>query len=270
MRFFRQGSLIACVASLVACGGSGNGGDVVADSDDSPLVVVNVIASPAPSARVFANTTVLPNGSAFVCPPIQDGSCSYYACTPRPLGGAAPATAGTVTIAGGLQALAFAPKSNGTYDPQQLTGALFAGGETLTATSAGTPDVAAFNLSTKAPKTATLTAPTIPTTADWTIDRTQPIALAWTGLSATETVSIAIGANTDNPNEVECTFPGDAGQGTVSAAALAHLPTGDGYFEIASQTRAGVSDTPWFVRFKVGVDAVDGSGAILVGAAQLK
>lgn len=269
MLITRARLLALCLALVPACGGSSTG-DTIPDSDDSPLVIVNVIATPAPSARVFANTTVLPNGSAYVCPPIKDGSCTFYACTPRPLGSAPPATAGAVTIAGGLQSLAFVPKSNGTYDPQQLTGALFAGGETLTATSAGTPDVAAFSLGTKAPKVATLSAPTIPTNTDWPIDRTQPIELAWTGLSSTETVSVAIGANTNLPLEVECTFPGDAGKGTISAAALGHLPAGGGYFEIASQTRAGKSDAPWFVRFKVGVDAVDASGAILVGGAELQ
>lgn len=263
-------SLLASLCSLVACGGGSSNPDTVADSDDSPLVVVNLSASPAPAARVFANTTVLPNGSAYVCPPVTEGDCTYYKCTRRAAGTAAPATAGTVTIAGGLQALGFIPESDGTYEPQQLQSALFAGGETLTATSVGTPDVAAFSVSTKAPKLVTVSAPTIPTATDWTIDRTAAINLAWTGLSATESVTVAIGANTNDPIEIECTFRGDAAQGTISAAALGHLPAGDGYFEIVSQTRAGLSNAPWFVRFKIGLDGVDTNGTILVGGAKLQ
>lgn len=266
----RCACLSICSLSLLACGDSS---DVPKDIDDHPLGVVSLTASPAPSASLYATTTFLPGGSAFVCgaPPPSVGNCTVYLCTPRAVGSppAVQPNAGVVSVDGGAMPLVFSPGSDGWYDPIQKATAVFVGGETLTASAVGTADVPAFVAKTKAPKVATISAPALPS-GDWVVDRTTPIELTWSGLSSAERVSVTFGANTTNPNEIECLFDGDAGSGTVPAEALAHLPAGDGYFQILSRTQAVVADKPWNVRFTANMQAVDATGATFTGGAQIK
>jgi hypothetical protein len=234
-------------------------------STDGPVGFVTLSGTSMP-ASVLANATFLPGGPAYNCDQTPAGACIFYSCTPRS-GSAGPSPAanpGAIDVTGGLQSLRFTPLADGTYDPVHLTGALWNGGEMLTVTAPG-GGVPAFTESLSAPRLATVSAPALPAT-DWNVDRTKDLTFSWSGLT-TDDLIVIFGSNSVNPIEVDCTFPGSAGTGTVGASALALLPAGSGYFQVISRSVSLVGAGPWQVKFRVESDAVSPAGAPFNGGA---
>ncbi len=268
--------------ALAGCGTSGTDGgsdlalagdlSTVADLAQAGLLGFVTLSSTSQPARGFANATFLPDGPAFACAAQNFGPCTFYSChAPPPTesdGGSGPAAnAGAIDVGGGSQAIHFAPRADGTYDPLTLTGAVWSGGEMLTVDAAGNA-VPFFHGAIAAPRLATVGAPGLPA-SDWMVDRTIDLAFTWSGVSS-EKLLVSFGSNSADPIEVECVFTGSDGAGTVPAASLALLPAGSGYFQVVSRGEDTLQAGPWQVRFRADADALAPDGTPFNGGAQFQ
>lgn len=277
--------LLLCLA---ACGGSsattpdGGGATDASPSDAGRLDAgpssdaaapanvgfITLLSDTAP-AHARASATFLTGGPAYLCTEQPSGACTLYRCTPRPGASTRPAPhAGIVQLTGLTQPLSLTPATDGSYPASILqTTSLWTGGETLTASAPGA-SVPAFTTSVMTPRRITLSAPTLPT-GDWMIDRAQPIALTWSGATA-EDIIVTLGVITIDPVELECVFPASAGAGTLPAAALGLLPTGDAYYTIVSRTRQQVDTADWRITLRADTDAILPDARLVAGQAVLR
>lgn len=121
---------------------------------------------------------------------------------------------------------------------------LWNGGEKLHVSTTGGADAPPIALDVIAPTRVEITSPIL---ADGlVVDRSVPLALAWTPSSAGElTVSIS----SPNPSVFEnlsCSMPASAGTGTIPAAALALLtPGAESYLEFSHANTATIVKTGW-------------------------
>ena len=235
---------------------------------NGPLGFVTLGAAPSSST---ANATFLASGSAFLCSQSTDGNCTFYDChrRPPPDGGqpAVQPNPGTIDVTGASKPVHFVPAVDGYYDTVHVAGALFGGSELLHVVAAG-GTVPAFAGDVRAPAPAGITAPTLPA-GDWKVDRSASIAFTWTGLTEPdrEDLLVTFGADSVDPVEVECVFPGATGSGIVSAASLAHLPAGAGYFEVKSRRDTLLRAGSWQVTFRADDAAISTSGKAFTGSA---
>jgi hypothetical protein len=208
--------------------------------------------------------TFLPGGPAYHCPEQPFGDCVFVSCTPRRPADPLPApAAGVISIAGGSAPVSLSPGADGTYDIVTQSTSLWSGGETLTVSAPG-DDVPAFDGQVDAPVRITVTSPAT-NAADWSLARDADLTVTWTGGTTGEVVVLFGTMATDDPNEVECRFQANAGQGIVPAAALGMLPAGDGYFSVASRHVTPLPAGTWTVRVKAESDAVTSDGALVQG-----
>ena len=229
---------------------------------------VSIRSNLAPAhTRIVA--TFLPGGPAYRCPEQAFGDCVFVSCTPRRPADPLPAPdSGVISIAGGAAPVSLSPLADGTYDIVTQSTSLWSGGETLTVSSTG-GDVPAFEGEVGAPMRVTVTSPTTDV-ADWSLARDADLTVTWTGGAAGEVVVLFGTMATEDPNEVECHFRANAGQGLVPAAALEMLPAGDGYFSMASRNVTPLGAGTWSVRVKAESDAVTGGGALVQGSVTLR
>jgi len=219
-----------------AAGGSGSGGEGPVDAKGYGSVVLYshaytaagmpIVASGATAAFVAASDAATFGD----CTTTKEGDCTLLDCT---FSGATPPPpqyldAGAIAIAGGSRAIALQPQPGGAYtNESSTTSALFAGGETLTATIAGAGDVPAHEATLTAPSSVALTTPDLDEPI--TIERNAPLALAWSGGGAGR-VRVAVGVSfLDGPTlvrsaSVSCSFPASSGSGSVPASLLGAMP----------------------------------------------
>jgi hypothetical protein len=185
-----------------------------------------IVASGATAAFVVAS-----EGATFGdCTTTKEGDCTLLDCA---FSGATPPPpqyldAGAIELAGGSRAVTLQPQPGGSYTSESsTTSALFAGGETLTATIAGAGDIPAHEVTLTAPSSVALTTPDLDEPI--TIDRNGPLALAWSGGGAGRVrvavgVSFLDGSTLVRTAAVSCSFPASAGSGTVPASLLGAMP----------------------------------------------
>jgi uncharacterized protein (TIGR03437 family) len=145
-------------------------------------------------------------------------------------------------------AMAKTPLSNGPiYNFTPAAGALVAGTYTLTGT--GGADVGPFSVSSTLPTS--FSATNLGSIA--TIDRSQPLAITWTGAGFDEVIIVvqggALSATSTHTVTISCAAPASPGTFSVPAAALAYLPA------VVSGSAGGVG--------QLTVEAVQSNGGII-------
>jgi hypothetical protein len=200
-----------------------------------------------------------------VCTASTIGPCLVEACTIADNAGASTTpnatvlNAGTITVtgAGDSQALltfgVVSPQSTQKgYASVHADTQFFSGGDSITVQGAGGPDLPAFTAHALiAPNEVVITAPTCPDLICPEVDRTQDLAVTWTGGAAGQ---VRASFETISPNStgtVFCTFDAASGAGTVPKAALAVLgdisdgvTTGLQIFQSMNTVEFNVGDVP--------------------------
>ncbi|HEY1536477.1 MAG TPA: hypothetical protein VGF76_20795, partial [Polyangiaceae bacterium] len=211
----------------------------------------------------FPSATQPANG--IVCTASTIGACLVSACTisdtadPGAPTGIATLDAGTLTITGA--GTAKATLLFGTVSPSSTVPGyadvsgdtqFFSGGDAIGIVGAGGVDLPAFAAQMViAPSTVVLTAPLCAGLVCADLDRTQDLALAWTGGGAGHVKASFETIAANATGAVFCTFDAASGTGTVPKAALAVLgDTGDGQttgievFAVSNETLFNVADIP--------------------------
>lgn len=204
----------------------------------------------------FTKSTSTPTPTPSTCQTVVDGDCTSYVCGPVVATDAGTssftlASAGSVTIGGArLAGITLTPGADGKYPPYSQTGVDgWSGGETITFAARG-GEVLPFTGTVVAPASGiVLTAPVFAPPAKVEVDRTKPLALAWTGGGAGK-ISVSSAARTADGGSasIVCQFDSSKGTGTIPAAMVGKLPLGDGVIGTSvsslSQTTAGSSQSP--------------------------
>jgi hypothetical protein len=250
---------------------AGAGVDAGQGADAGPDVRTGFITMSSnrmpPQARISA--TFLEGGPAYRCPAQQSGPCAFLQCERRtPLDPLPLPTSGTVSITGGSTPVTLVPDGDGFYDVEILTQALWMDGDVLTVAGSG-GDVLAFQDTVAVPARLALTAPAIPSGV-WMLPRANDVVFSWTGATTEEVVIILGTLATNDPTEVECRFPGSAGTGAVPAAALALLPSGQGYFSVAGSVQKRLAVGDWSVTLRAESDAVLPGNGLAYGELDLQ
>ncbi|HEX3901269.1 MAG TPA: hypothetical protein VH853_00360 [Polyangia bacterium] len=163
--------------------------------------------------------------------------------------------------------LVLSPNPDGTYTQTNLfdTGAtLFAPGDLLTVTAAGSGDVPPFSLAVHAPGCLALSQPTLAPPPDgsafglpgtYTISRSQDLSLVWTGGETDATVGVDLISYSKYGDVVDlsCSFPATDGRGTIPQQALSSLEAGQmgGNLTIYQQSSASAQVGTFGVEFAV-------------------
>jgi len=193
------------------------------------------------------------------------GKCLVEACTiasdadaGTPPGGTV-LDAGTITVTGvgaSQAALMFglvSPQSTQKgYPSVQADLQFFTGGDSITVEGAGGADLPAFTAHALiAPNEVVFTAPTCPNLICPEVDRTQDLAVTWTGGGAGRVRASFETVGPNNTGTVFCTFDAATGAGTVPKAALAVLgdisdgvTTGLQIFQSMNTVDFNVGDVP--------------------------
>jgi hypothetical protein len=216
------------------------------------LGTVKSLSAVAQFTKFTTTATPIPS----TCQTVVDGDCTSYVCGPAVATDAGAssftlASAGVVTIGGArLTGITLTPGADGKYPAFSQTGADgWSGGETITFAARG-GEVLPFTGTVVAPASGiVLTAPVFAPPAKVEVDRTKPLALAWTGGGAGK-LAVSSAAKTADGGSVSivCQFDASKGSGTVPAAIVGKLPPGDGVIGTSvsnlSQTTAGSSQSP--------------------------
>jgi hypothetical protein len=203
----------AMLAAMLFGPGCGPGADGGGLPEAGSVTIFYETTSTGWTGGVSASFSRTTGGS---CTQRTVGPCSVARCD---YNGGAPRTtnlsAGAITITGGMPGtITFSPLSDGSYDYSGTYS--FAAGETLDVSAAG-GTVPAFTASVTFPTAITVTAPTT-----GTIDRSQDLAIAWTGGDASVLAKIQEGTS-DRGVLIQCVFDASAGSGTIPAGALSDL-----------------------------------------------
>ncbi len=196
----------------------------------------------AKSFQAFAQFSKA-TGTVPVLPSCQTevaGDCTSYVCGPAPAQDAGPTVdagklaenAGVITISGAKipAGTTLTPGATGAYAPLSRSDLdAWVGGETIKVSATG-GSVPAFSGDVIAPSPASaLTSPALATApAKTEIDRTKPLAVAWSGGTA-GTIGFTLTATAGGGSAtVQCRFDASKGAGSVPVSLLAKLPASDG------------------------------------------
>jgi hypothetical protein len=190
------------------------------------------------------------------CTDVAEGPCVITTCPRAGAGGAGgsgggpvAANAGTLDIAGGLTPLALEPDKDGTYADASGNGAPFFEDAARLEVSAAGDAIPGFSISVEAPLHAALTDPPFDVVDDTVIDRSAALELAWD--DGSHELVVELMPRFEQTVVVTCVFDAADGEGTIPAAALSHLPAGEGSFY--ASTRSQVTDRAgtWEVTFQL-------------------
>jgi hypothetical protein len=178
-------------------------------------------------------TRAMPAGAH--CSSSTVGACTVQSCAPSDGGVSSGAqdSAGTLTLTGtdaGTLTLNF----DAGYPNVVALIALWAGGETLTASATGATVPAFSGKTVLAPNPVTVTTPACNLGSCGTVDRSADFTLSWTGGAATNVVATLSSTKSGATGTViTCTFT--SSPGTVPTAALMQLgKSSDGYLDAFS------------------------------------
>jgi hypothetical protein len=163
--------------------------------------------------------------------------------------------------------LVLSPNPNGTYtqgNVRDVGATLFAPGDLLRVTAAGSGDVPPFSLAVDAPGCLALSQPTLAPPPDgsafapgtYTISRSQDLSLSWAGGGTDATVGVDLTSYSKSGDvvDVSCSFPAADGRGTIPQQALSLLEAGQMaghltiYQEKSVSAQAGTFEVEFVVR----------------------
>jgi hypothetical protein len=222
------------------------------------------------------------SANGITCTASTIGKCLVEACTianDADAGtppGATVLDAGTISVTGvgdSMAALMF-----GTVSPQSMQQGypsaradtqFFTGGDSILVQGAGGADLPAFAAhALLAPNEVVITAPTCPDLICPEVDRTQDLAVAWTGGGAGLVRASFETISPDSTATVFCTFEAASGAGTIPKAALAVLgdisdgvTTGLQIFQSMNEVDFNVGSTPTTFTIQNGVSEASWSNS---------
>lgn len=222
---------------------SGYGADGAASQPEGPVKTgfVTLAQTKQSSLVTYAATAAFVtsprgnSGSEASCKVSTEGACQVTTCTmgtsdagvsDAAAAGPTSESAGIVTLSGGklASAVKLTPGAQNAYAPANGTSAAFAAGDSVKVSAEGAT-VPAFEATAVAPGDITVTAPVF-ASFQTSFSKSKDLALSWTG-GAAGNVNVALSTYGAKLVSVLCTFPANAGAGTVPAAALTDLdPSG--------------------------------------------
>ncbi len=220
-----------------------------------------------PVARAAAGFFVA--SSPATCETRTVGMCAARNCTTTAASRIASASAGTITITGGKQAVTLTPDGKGAYAAFSDQATLWSGGETIDVSAAGA-DVPAFEGTLVAPAQVTVTAPAFDSALPLAIDRGHDLALAWSGGSGTVGVTLVGPSSDATTASLSCSFDATDRTGTVPAVLLQALPAGTGSFAVAVGDVRVVTAGVFSVHLDAATYALTPGGAPVAGDALLR
>jgi hypothetical protein len=154
-------------------------------------------------------------------------------------------SAGTITLANGstgtFDLMTTTSGSEVRYDDTAIPSLKWSAGDTVSLTASGSADVPAFSGGVTMPPKTTVTAPL----ASATIDRTQPLAVAW---ASVPNVSLHVVVTDHTLATAVCDFSGTAASASIPPQILAGLAPGGGTIAITTQATSSVVTGDWTVR----------------------
>ena len=242
------------------------GGTISLTQTVTPIEGQPDFVSSTASASFYQGSFAIGGTTDTRCTTSEEGSCRVTACD---LGGPAPDAgptedagailtphAGEITI--GATPITLTPTSDGVYATKTLTEKIWDTADFSVKAAGAT--VPAFEKLLQVPASITLTAPVLPDApAKAEIDRSADLALTWTGggggvVTASAITSLLEGTTLKKSATVSCTYPANAGTGTIPAAALGKLLVGDGSFVATSASQEQLDVDGW----KITIQAVPG------------
>ncbi|MFZ5890197.1 MAG: hypothetical protein ACOY0T_03935 [Myxococcota bacterium] len=232
MRF--ELGLCALSLFIVACGSSSGSlpnkyGSIALDSASEG-------AKPLEPRAFFYKYTSAGTG---LCDAYQDdGTCRVWQCNNdayTTLPGIEVLDAGAISVTGAKRELAFERDTEGEYKIGDFDESpLWDGGETLSASIAGSADIPVGALSLTAPPPLVVTEPVVPEEG-LTIDVKNDLLISWQPLTTADAVYVAISTNTEitrsdgevipsSAPAVDCKFSGSTGKGVVRTSFLSLIP----------------------------------------------
>ncbi len=207
------------------------------------------------------------------CTITMSGGCTLTQCPPAGDGGVPMTTtlptAGTVSISGGKRAASISPKTDGTYptDSDNMK-PLYAGGETLTISATG-GTVPAFSGTVVAPARVRVTSPAVPAAgSSLAISRSSALSFAWSGGTVGE---VTFGVYPQSATSwVTCSFPANAGAGSIPSSLLSKLPSGSGSFNASLRNTSHLTQSGWAIDLWAYQSVVSASGSGYAGQAMLQ
>jgi hypothetical protein len=176
------------------------------------------------------------------------------------------ASAGTLTIVGTRELISLAPSPDGAYGTFQSQNALYAGGETLTFSAAGS-DVPAFTGNIIAPAQMQIMSATVlppgPGDFDPVIEKSQDFIVTWAAPTF-GTVEIMM-ADPVLEHQLRCRFETSAGTATIPAATLMKLRTNLGWFAVGTLGTSELVAGDWSVKLRAGYEPTWSGGVTLSG-----
>lgn len=259
-------------------GGNGEGGDGSGGRGSGPPLRLGYVsvysgsydAGGSPFSTFSANARFTngssPAGSACEQEPV--GPCWVTTC---PADGPPPAgpnpDAGVITVSVGTKTVTLTPDENGAYAEASGDEALWADGQTLSATGVG-EEAPAFDLSVAVPGLVDVTAPVFPPSPEQLIvSKSADLVVGWSG-GGPGSVAVYLSRTDETKNVViGCVSEADAGQMTVPAAALASVPSGpSGYMQVISSNRSSISKPGWDITLNAGSLGSTANGSASVAA----
>lgn len=194
----------------------------------------------------------------------SNDTCELTFCEHR--GTSTRLSAGTIRLTGGQHDVTLEPSRELEYRYETPPGdeTVFAGGEALTVSVDGSPDIPAFERTLTAPSKLTLLAPDVSDPSNIVIDPTQDLVVRWEGASAGEVIfDLSVeDYRTERVHQVRCHEDPANGGLTIPASMLALLPPpgadAGGGMVVFSSARDHAVDSAF--TFLASVNMVDGSG----------
>ncbi len=207
-------------------------------------------------------------GGGGSCNTTTDGACEVQTCTSgTPTDGGVSVTytdAGPVTVSGVQVNDGTMTLTPGAYGYQTVSGAvaLFNAGDSVRLVAPGNPQGApAFDVSLVAPSSVNVTAPVF-NQGMVTAAAAHDLAVHWTGSSTADVKVQLAGGSGGTSVLARCAFAGNAGSGTVPAAALAAVAAAGGYASIVITSESDATRTPdgWNLAFALSTNAIQPMG----------
>ncbi len=254
--------LVALSIAPAACGGQTASPSNAGGGSGELTLVTSVPVSGSATGASYQALVSFASASQ-KCATTTIGACVVNPCfAQQKTAGANAPNAGSIVVGGAdMTAIALDPQSDGSYASNEITDVVpwRTGGETVMFQWQNIPG----DTSASGDRMTQTTPPYIalaPTSAfaskTDTLSRDQDLVLAWSSDSAATSDDVVVAEIASGGAQAVCTFDARAGNGVVSAQALASLGAGDASFEIHSKTTStkevvGANGATWTFSFNV-------------------
>jgi hypothetical protein len=224
-------------------------------SQQSLVVLDQEIVTAAAGAgfSIVTQGSAPPAGGNLPCESETVGSCTLQVCdltdtdnNPDPSPGTiVQVSAGDIGVTGLSQEITLSSDDSGNYAPMTGMVKFWEGGETVTASAAGSDDVPEFSIELVAPSAVSWTSPELSIAAATTISRGSAFEAAWTeGAEGTITVMLSDAASDDVSRSVTCVLAVSEGGVTIDEALLSGF-SDEGFMSASVATSATKTVEDW-------------------------